>query len=332
MNQPEYRQCPATHRWVIIAPERAARPVQLQHLVVHHRQEQICSEVDCPLCEGMEHDTPNEVYALRNSGSRPNGPGWQLRVVPNKFPAVRPVVGSAGYGLHELVIETNRHVTNPTDLTIDEQTAVLWAYRQRMQAYRSDPQLQYATVFKNVGAEAGASLAHVHSQIITTALVPMEIANELQVTKKSFDKNGTCLYCELMEQKRSVSTRIVLESASFVVLCPYAPRQAYECWVLPKWHASHYESISQEQCRELAGVLQQLFRGLDSVLHEPAYNWFLHTAPLQTEESVSFHWHIEVTPRTARAAGFELATGVYINPVPPEVGAIQLRRAIKPTA
>ena len=328
---PEYRQCPATHRWVILAPERAARPVQLQHLEVHHRREQILSAADCPLCVGMEHDTPDEVYALRDADSTPNGPGWQLRVVPNKFPAVRPDVGSAGYGLHELVIETNRHVTNPTDLTIAEQAEVLWAYRQRLVSYREDARLHVATVFKNVGAEAGASLAHVHSQIIATTVVPMELANELHVAKEFNKTHGGCLYCDMMHKELTSGSRIVLESAHFIVLCPFAPRQAYECWVFPKAHASHYESITRDRCRELAEVLQQVFRALDNVLHEPAYNWFLHTAPLQADATIPYHWHIEVAPRTARAAGFELATGMYINAVPPEVAAEQLRHSIKPT-
>jgi UDPglucose--hexose-1-phosphate uridylyltransferase len=325
-NAPEYRQCPATHRWVVIAPERAARPVQLQHLEVHHRREQICSAAECPLCEEMEHDTPDEVHAVRNAGSTPNGPGWQLRVVPNKFPAVRSEPDVNGYGRHELVIETNRHVTNPTDLTIDEQAAVLWAYRERLKDFKKDARLHSAAVFKNVGAEAGASLAHVHSQIIATTVVPMELMNELHVAKHFHETHEVCLYCDLIQKERQIGRRVVLETPQFVVLSPFAPRHAYECWVVPKTHASHYETIPPEQCRELADVLQRVFRSLDTVLHEPAYNWFLHTAPLQASAGVPYHWHIEVTPRTARAAGFELATGMYINAVPPEVAAEALRR------
>ncbi len=322
---PQYRQCPATLRWVIIAPERAARPVQLQHLEAHHRHVQISTAVECPLCEGMEHDTPNEVYSIRAAGSKPNGPGWQLRVVPNKYPAVRP--DSNCYGVHELVIETNRHVTNPTELTLHEQTAVLLAYRERMLAYHADTKLASATVFKNVGAEAGASLAHVHSQIIATAIVPGDIENELTVARNHFISHGACLYCDMIDRERSDGVRLVAETTNFVVLCPYAPRHAYECWVLPKSHASHYESITSEQCKELAEVLQQHIRKLDSVLHEPAYNWYLHTSPLRSATLLDYHWHIELAPRTARAAGFELATGMYINAMPPEAAAEELRNA-----
>jgi UDPglucose--hexose-1-phosphate uridylyltransferase len=324
-NAPEYRQCPATRRLVLIAPERAARPVQLQHLEVHHRREQIQSHSVCPLCEGMEHDTPDEVYALRDAGSSANGPGWQLRVVPNKFPAVRSEPDVNGYGHHELVIETQRHVTNPTDLTLAEQAEVLWAYRQRLTDLRKDARLHAATVFKNVGAEAGASLAHVHSQIIATTVIPMELANELHVAKVFAELHGQCLYCDLIQKELTCGVRVVLESAHFVVLCPIAPRHAYECWVLPKVHANQYADIDKGQCSELAEMLQRLFRRLDLVLNAPAYNWFLHTAPLHSDSAVPYHWHIEVTPRTARAAGFELATGMFINSVPPEAAAEQLR-------
>ena len=312
--EPEYRRDPVTGRWVIIAPERARRPMSLAGAQPRHRANG--ERTPCPFCPGEEHDTPHEVFAVRDAGSRPDGPGWHLRVVPNKFPAVRD--DSAAYGRHEVVIETPEHISNPTALTDEQFRDVLLAYQARLLALASDPRLGYALVFKNVGAEAGASLGHTHSQIVATPFVPELVTAELAGAESYYAEHGRCVFCDMLP-----SASVVAESEHFVAFAPFAPRFAYELCVMPKRHASRYESLAD--ALELAHLLKRVLRALDAVLSEPAYNLYLHAAPLRSANLPHFHWHFEIIPRTSRPAGFEWGGGCFVVDVSPERAAAELR-------
>jgi len=330
---PELRRCPVSNRWVAFAPERALRPIHLTHGKPHHRRD-VDSMVDCPFCPGSEHLTPNEVYAIREPGSLPNGPGWQLRVVPNKYPALRPLGEMPrnvdadrlpGWGMHELVVECPEHFDDPSEMSDAAMARIAIAYRERLIALGDQPELRYASIFKNVGAEAGASLPHLHSQILATPIVPDAIQVELHTARAHYASRRTCYYCDLLRAELASEERLVAETDRFVVVCPFAPRFAYECWIVPKRHASHYEATGEADLFELGQVLKAHVRRLDRLLEVPAYNWFLHTAPLRTPRMPEYHWHFEIVPRTARAAGFEWGTGCFINAVLPERAAAELR-------
>jgi UDPglucose--hexose-1-phosphate uridylyltransferase len=337
LRPPEYRRDPVTGRWVLIAPERAARPLALSHVKPHDRRDE---ERDrCPFCEGREENTPLERFALRNPGSAANGPGWQLRVVPNKFPAVRPLADTdrtgggllesvPGHGEHELVIPCSRHESNPVCLTDAEFADMLRAYRGRLLALADDPRLAYATVFQNVGAEAGASLAHLHSQILATPFVPDGVSQELEGAKRYIEREGGCVFCDLLRHEIAAGERVVTTTANFVALLPFAGRFAYETWVLPRAHESRYEALADDRASELAALLRNVLGRLDAVLAEPAYNYYLHTSPLRVTELPHYHWHLEIIPRTARAAGFEWGSGCFINTVAPERAATELRAGV----
>ena len=336
---PEYRRDPVTGRWVILAPVRSLRPITLAHSAPHSRTGN--GRQDCPLCEGSEQFTPSEVYAIRSPDSVPDGPGWQLRVVPNKYPAVHPIAEPSfmsdlngdlfdslpGFGEHELLIECPDHEVTPTALTTQEMTRVLTAYRERIRSLARNPLYEYATIFKNVGAEAGASLAHLHSQIITTPVVPEVVRQELESSQKFHARRGKCVFCELIREDLQDRSRVVVESQNFLAICPFAPRFAYEIWVLPKFHDSRYDAIDLAQLEELAGVMLTTIGKLDLVLNEPAFNYYLHTSPLRSENLPHYHWHFEILPRIARQAGFEWGSGCFINAVLPEKAAADLRAA-----
>ena len=330
---PEYRTCPLTGRQVIVAPERAARPMTLDHAAPHSRNSRdIDGRPQCPFCEGMEHDTPNEVYAVRAAGSVPNGPGWSLRVVPNKFPAVRPTLEpggglrSPGFGVHELVLETGRHTANPTEQTPEEFTRVLLAYRDRLNALHATPGVESVTVFKNVGAEAGASLAHSHSQVVGLPFVAGELSTELFFAADYHARTGSALLLDRLAIDR-VEGRLVAETAHFAAVTAFAPRFAGEFVVLPKSPHAYFPEATRFD--ELGGLMQRVLGALDAVLHKPAYNWFLHTAPANSP-APGFVWHFEVLPRTSRFAGFEWSTGCFIVTRTPEDSAADLRGALPP--
>ena len=335
---PEYRRDPVTGRWVVVAPERSHRPMALGGAAPGGRAEG--EPRPCPFCPGQEHDTPHEVYAVRDPGGVPDGPGWRLRVVPNKFPAVREGLGLAaaetddlfarapGAGRHEVVIESADHVTNPAALADDEFRAVFLAYRDRLAAFAADPTLRYAAVFKNVGAAAGASLGHCHSQVVGTPLVPDLIVRELRGAEAYFARTGRCVFCDVIARDRPDGSRVVAETPHFVAVTAFAGRFSYETWVLPKAHAGGYETAEPDAVGELAGLMKRVARALDAVLAGPAYNWYLHTAPLRAGGLPHYHWHFEVIPRASRPAGFEWGSGCFVNAVSPERAAADLRAAV----
>lgn len=328
--QSEFRQDVISGRWVIFAPERARRPLGQSK---PHPRRYAVRDV-CPFCPGSGHDMPPPVRAFPESGP------WQVLVIPNKFPAVRPIAADTrgltmrvqldhlpGYGAHEVVVEGPDHLTDPTELADEVYRRVLLGYRDRIRAFAADPRMDYVSVFKNVGAEAGASVAHTHSQVIASPFIPNNIRDELAGAEALFRQRGRCAFCDQVRAAAEGGANRVLATPRFVVLCPFAPRFAYEMWVLPTAHASQFETLTDAEAGELVGVLKRALRALDAVAGVPAYNYYLHTAPLHTAPSPSYHWHLEIVPRTTRPAGFEWSTGVFINTVMPERAARELRAA-----
>ncbi len=326
---PELRKDPIVGRWVIVSTERARRPLPV-------RVETADEAGPCPFCEGSESETPSEILSYRDHSSSPNDRGWRVRVVPNKFPALQ-IEGELqkrgegiydkmnGIGAHEVIIECPHHESNIAHLSEDNIREVLWVYHDRLVDLKKDPRLVYGMVFKNVGAAAGASLEHTHSQLIVTPIVPINVWEEMSGSLEFFNYRGRCIYCDMIHQELSSEKRIVLDSPNFVSFVPYASRFPFEMWILPKNHSSHYENIQKKEVDELGRVLKTLLLKLDGCLEKPAYNYIIHTAPFDTQPLPHYHWHMEIIPRLTRVAGFEWGTGFYINPVPPEQAAGFLR-------
>jgi UDPglucose--hexose-1-phosphate uridylyltransferase len=225
------------------------------------------------------------------------------------------------------VIESADHITNPALLPDALFRSLFATYRDRLVALSADPSVSYAAIFKNVGTEAGASLGHTHSQIVATPFVPDLIARELRGANEYYHQTGRCLFCDLVARERRDGTRVVAESAEFVAVAAFAPRFGYEVWVLPIDHASRYESLTDAEVADLAGLMKRVIRAIDGALGDPPYNWFLHTAPLRTADSPAYHWHFEIVPRTSRPAGFEWGAGCFVTTVAPESAAADLRAA-----
>jgi UDPglucose--hexose-1-phosphate uridylyltransferase len=233
-----------------------------------------------------------------------------------------------GFGHSEVLIECPEHLPDPTKLSDEQFAAVFRAYRDRILTLADDTRLTYAAVFKNVGAEAGASLGHTHSQVVAMPVVPGNIERELACGQDHFASNGRCVFCDLVAYELASGERVIARSDRFLVVAAYAPRFAYEFWVLPIEHKARYEVITDIEAAELAHLLKQVLIALDRAQGEPAYNWFVHTAPLRSAELAHFHWHIEVLPRTARPAGLEWGFGCFITTETPESAAAVLRAAL----
>jgi UDPglucose--hexose-1-phosphate uridylyltransferase len=328
---PELRKDPIVGRWVIIAHERAKRP--------HDFKGEVENTVEgglCPFCEGNEDKTPPEIIAYRERGTRPNGPGWRIRVVPNKFPALQ-IEGNlnkrgdgiydkmAGIGAHEVIIESPRHEVSMSALSEDNIREVLWVYRDRLVDLKKDSRLVHGMLFKNVGAAGGASIEHTHSQLIVTPIIPISVWEEMTGALEFFNYRGRCIYCDMVLQEQTNEKRIVLDTSHFTAFCPYASRFPFEIWILPKTHSSHFENIPKPAVDDLGSVLRQILTKLETALDSPAYNFIIHTAPFDHQELPHYHWHIEIIPRLTKVAGFEWGSGFYINSVPPEDAASFLR-------
>jgi UDPglucose--hexose-1-phosphate uridylyltransferase len=327
----ELRKDPIVGRWVIVAPNRAQRPNAFARTLP-------CSSTDpCPFCEGNEHETPLEVIAYRRPHVVEGRPVWQVRVVPNKYPALEVQAEPGhqcdgiydwidGAGAHEVIIESPRHLVSSSDLSDEELSLVFSAYRQRLSHWKRDPRILFGMIFKNVGAEAGASLEHTHSQMIATPIVPINVREEMAGALEFFNRRGRCVFCEMIRQELDSGQRVVLDTPEFLAFLPFAGRLPFETWVVPKKHVSHYEDIEEGDIAGLAKVVREVVRRIETALDGPAYNYFLHTAPFDTKAVGHYHWHIEIIPILTRTAGFEWGSGFYVNPVPPEDAAVMLRR------
>ncbi len=330
---PEWRQDPLTGRLVLISPERAERPLK--------------TGSHCPFCEGHEAETPPEVLAIRAPDSVTNGPGWRVRVVPNRYAAVRldaartgeptaaavggavstpaaNTAGSPGIGVAEVFIECPQHETKFRNLSREQVSEVLRAWRDRLRLRRDDPRIAYAQVFKNEGRSAGASVAHCHSQFIGINFIPPQITKELDHLQTLWDAAGVCPYCQWMDAGRS-SDRYVADSICFAVFCPPAPRFPGEMWLLPKFHADSIDALPGDALGELGDVVVNSLRRMDRAFGDPDFNLIVKSAPYRRLSN--YHWRIEILPRTTTTAGWEWGTGLIINTLFPEDAARLLRDA-----
>ncbi len=327
---PELRQEPITKGWVIIATERSKRPSDFPI-----RQEERKGGV-CPFCKGNEKMTPPEITAYREAGTRPDEPGWWIRVVPNKFPALDSnsretnlkrnyFTSMAGVGAHEVIVESPEHGLSLEQHDLVQIQEILRAWRDRHNAAISRSPIRYVQIFKNEGAVAGASLEHPHSQLIATPLIPSVVEHELHGAGGFYMESGSCPYCQMIAHEAASGERLIAENQQFISFCPFASRFPFEISILPKRHQASYSGIDESMIKNLAGIMKETMQKLAAVLPHPPYNLMLHTAPVGYADSPYYHWHLEIMPRLTIVAGFEWGTGFYINPTPPETAAKYLR-------
>lgn len=327
---PELRQEPITKRWVIIATERSKRPSDFKVKQDERRGGA------CPFCKGNENQTPPEIMAFREPGTNSNEPGWWIRVVPNKFPALQKdktqgspeqnfFVKMEGIGYHEVIIESPDHNASLEKHPLHQLQEIFRAWQKRHNTLMKDEIIKYVQIFKNAGAVAGASLEHPHSQLIATPLIPHVIEEELKGAQDFFEKKGCCLYCEINHQELKIGVRVVAENEGFLAYCPFASRFPFETWILPKRHQASFSALDNSLLKQLSSIVKETMQKIISSLNHPPYNLMLHTAPAGYTEVPYYHWHLEILPRLTTVAGFEWGTGVYINPTSPEEAAKYLR-------
>ena len=326
----EIRKDPLTGRRVIIAPERAQRPKQIGSAA------QTEPPQTCPFCPGNEASTPPESWADRQADSQPDQPGWSVRVVPNKYPAViadnsdisaTETDRSTGTGIHEVIVECAAHVANLAALDEHQFTRILRAYRNRLSIWLEDPRWRYGLIFKNHGARAGATFEHPHAQLVALPFVPTDVEKELASTRDFYQRSASCYYCSLIKRELNAHVRVITGNAAFIALCPAAPRFAFETWIVPRIHAPTFVDSDDASITALAKILRQVIAALNHLQANPPFNYFIQSPSLGKNERSRYHWQLRLLPQFSRAAGFEWATGLHINPVAPEDAARLLRDA-----
>lgn len=334
---------------VLVATARGMRPRKQEEVVKRDRREHVET---CPFCKGNEDKTPATIAAF------PDEDNWQIRIVENLFPVLgddrdetalnfglQQVI--SGYGRHEVIIDHHQHGISIYEMSVEHLRLLFSAYRQRItELYQSDARLKYALVFKNFGPAAGASIPHTHSQIIAMPVVPENVINEVEHSRKYYQKHNHCVFCSLIDEaltyeatiydrhsgevrrKINVGQYVVERGEHFVAIKPFASRYEWEVHILPLTHQSDFTRVSDEDLEDLSAVVKNTMKRLEKVIGGAQYNFFLHSVPHADEYKdcdASYHWHLEICPRTSIPTGFELGSGLFVSTISPEDAAQQLR-------
>ena len=326
----EFRQNPITKNWVLIAPSRNKRPDQYKTYSVMTG----VPEVDqaCVFCPGNE-DKNIELLSV------PKGKNWEIRIIPNKFAALEQAavyrhkefyISHSGNGDHEVII-TRKHNEPVALQSIATVELTLRTFIDRINNLSKNPDLAYVQIFHNHGRDAGASIIHPHYQLLATPIVPPHIHDEIMGCYHYYQNHSSCVYCDIIKEEMAVKHRVVHESEHFIVISAYASRSPFETWILPKKHGARFEEMSEDEIKHLSFVLKVTLGQLYTKLSDPPLNFYVHNMPIKqnhqhaAHEEKAFHWHLTIFPRITIWAGFEFATGIPVNPMPPEVTAEFLR-------
>ncbi|MBN1961970.1 MAG: DUF4931 domain-containing protein [Deltaproteobacteria bacterium] len=326
--KPQLRYNLITGDWVIIAPKRGKRDnleMQIPTVTMGSKYEE-----SCPFCLGNDAATPTETIRISNNKS------WSVRAVKNLFPALAAEGdlhrngcsyerSMPGIGQHEVIIESPYHNDMVASLPVEHVRDILGVYLDRMRAFYADPRISHVIAFKNHGQTAGSTIDHPHSQIVGTPVIPGQVRVRIEEALRQYGQLGECMYCHCVRQELASGTRIIEATSDFVVLIPYAALSPYHIWIIPHRHSAYFGDISVAETTSLASILRRTLRRLNIALGNPHYNYVIRSlSPLEANVKYG-HWYISIVVRLTRLAGFELGTGMFINPALPEESAARLR-------
>jgi len=329
----ELRQDRITGSWVIVAPRRGLRP-QIKS-VGKRAQRRLHFDPACPFCPGNEA----QLTGIITEAKMQDAPGWRVRVVPNKFPAVEigsetPVADGhhqarAGKGLHEVIIESAWHDDELASMSTTDLITVIGVYRERLCVLLDRKDSAVAILFRNYGHGAGASLMHPHAQIIALDVVPERVAAISEWAKRYHSDYGRCPLCEELGIERESGARIIDENAQFVALVPFAAQHPFELCLVPKRHQASFTDLDGQEIPAFANLLGRILTRLKASLGDPPYNFVVESAPKKELKAQHWHWRLRLFPDVVTRGGFELGSGLPINPSRPEDNA-RLLRAMDP--
>jgi UDPglucose--hexose-1-phosphate uridylyltransferase len=329
MTHNEIRQNKITKQWVIYAPDRGERPKDFNS-ADHNRRALPVHDSQCPFCPGNEHMLP-EIVAEKSGSDQ-----WQVRVIPNKYPVLQPDANTQrrpqdiyltmpGYGRHEVIIESPRHDRDIADMPTEAAKAVIDMYHQRyidlMRAHGN----MMALIFRNHGPRAGTSLLHPHSQLVVTGIVPYYVRWREEQAQRYYDEWGRSVFDDILTFELRDRQRVVLENESFAAFVPFAAEVPFEVWIMPKRPQADFGSIADTERDDLAVILQDMLARLRDKLGDPDYNYIINTAARYKAGEPQLRWYLQIRPRLITRAGFEIGSGISVNPSIPEENAELLK-------
>ncbi|WKZ18422.1 MAG: galactose-1-phosphate uridylyltransferase [Candidatus Jettenia sp. CY-1] len=326
MNESEIRQNKITKQWVIYAPARRKRPKDFEK-PEHEKVHVPLYDKECPFCPGNDHMITSIITEIKEGED-----SWKIRVIPNKFPAVIPknnirrynkgiYLAMKGYGHHEVVIETPYHNQEIAQMSLKEVELIIEVYHKRYRELIKKDENMMVIIFRNHGLRAGTSLIHPHSQIISTGMVPGYIRWREEMALHYFDEWGNCVYCDVLAYEMKDKRRVVYENDLFVAFVPFAAEVPFEILIMPKMHKANFGDISDNEKSSFALALKNILERLRRKLNDPDYNYTINTSVRYRAEEPQLHWHLLIRPRLTTRAGFEIGSGININPSIPEEDA-----------
>lgn len=323
----EVRQNKTTGEWVIYAPSRRQRP---EDFLEEEAMQMSVPEYDevCPFCPGNEEMLPGITLEMPG----PERTQWQARVVPNKFPALAPeghterekrgiYVSMPGYGHHEVIIESPRHNRTIMDTTVSDMEVLVETYHRRYVTLMAEHENMMAILFRNHGSRSGASLIHPHSQLVVTGVVPRHVRWREDVAERYFDRWGRCVFCDILAFEQEGERRVIAGNDSFLAFVPFAAEVPFEVWIVPKTHRADFGSINDTEKGRFAAVLHEVLSRLYMRLDDPDYNYVINSAAQYRADEPHLHWFLRIRTRLVTRAGFEIGSGMTINPSLPESDA-----------
>jgi UDPglucose--hexose-1-phosphate uridylyltransferase len=333
MASSEIRYDPLTGEATIVAPGRRFRP--------NAHAPRSASSLGhpggaSPFVPGSEEETMPETFAIRDAGSAPNGPGWQLRVIANKYPVLAPMGGyaapddgfhrrSPGAGIHEVLVESTDPELDLADMDSEQFRQVFRALRARHRALIATDGIEAVLIFRNYGVGAGASLAHPHTQLLAMPIVPTDLQRELDAAAAWQRTRGVNYFDELIQRELADGARVIRESARFVAIVPWAARAPYEMQIVAREPVSSLDQLDDASLEGFADILRDMLGRLKRTLDAPPYNLIFQSAP--RGDHPTYRFSVRVLPRLGFLGGFEWASGMNIISVPPEEAAEKLHAA-----
>ncbi len=331
----EFRQDLISGEWVLFATERGRNLTSKPRFDFYQPKE------DCPF-ESSRIGSQELIWGY------PNEKDWWAMVIKNKYPAVKsgpykpeyefgPFKIQAAIGDAEVIVFRD-HDKGFDEFSREEITQAVEVYKKRYKELSEQDYKGYSVIFHNHGKEAGASIYHTHSQIISTPILPPDISRSVYGSFRYYKKYGRRVYDVLLEWEIKEKKRIVYENDKFIVFCPFVSKYPYEIRIFPKESHAHFDMMPKEDDKIFADAIYVALQKMRTVLKRPSFNFFIHTAPSDKNKTFMkelginihefYHWHMEIIPHVKTDAGFEIGTGIEVNVVDPDEAA-ELFRSIK---
>lgn len=317
----EFRQNLATKEWVVIPSHGIKRPAEFK---AAPRPAPPAKDPECSCCPGHEKLAPPAKHILGDEKK------WKVRVFESRMLALIPGAPQPesrqdvyhnlpAEGVHEIIVDSPSHAAHPALLQRRQLADLLEVYRLRFAASSENPKVALTLLFKNHGT--GSAIDHPHSQLVGSSVVPSYVRHRMDEAEKYFQSHSACVFCKMIEEERRQGARILADTENFCAFVLYAALSPFHIWILPKRHTAAFNGITPKEIEDFAAVLGEVLRKVDVGLGNPDYNYVIQSAPSDRGTTDAFHWYLTLVVRVSGLAGFELASGIFVNPVIPEEAA-----------